>query len=105
MVLDNRLGTFADRLPSTRAIDLLQTANLLLSDWASGMVSAAFDRQLLHFAFGHREPVSAFVCQPLALRCDRGVSAADIRPMTAAARRRPVRRCGSAKCASWLGER
>ena len=76
MVLDHWLGPFADCLPSSRAIDLLQAANLLLSDWASGTSPQAFDQQLLQRAFGHRERVCVSVCQPLALRRDRSVSAA-----------------------------
>ena len=76
MVLDHWLGPFACRLPSTRVIDLLQAAHLLLSDWASGLAPQAFDQQLVQRAFGHRERVCASVCQPMALRCDRRVNAA-----------------------------
>ena len=76
MVLDHRLGPFAYRLPSTRVIDLLQAAHLLLSDWASGMAPQAYDQQLLQRAFGHSDRVSTSVCQPLALGCDRRVGAA-----------------------------
>ena len=76
MVLDHWLGPFACRLPSTRVIDLLQAAYLLLSDWASGLAPQAFDQQLVQRAFGHRERVCASVCQSLALRRDRRVSAA-----------------------------